>query len=185
MDINDVPLITDEIRNKLSAIFNNQFEEIKNKTNKLLTFPIGNYTNEFEYHNIYAKDHNNEIYYHDSSIMMSVFNFNLRNTLRIYKILQLEKHQPMLNAIRLFAGNKVPMHVDLNKGEIGRENPIYSIVVSGIDGYVFMSNKKDGSHLVAVPGKSQFIMFPTMIEHGALAGKENYDILQIQLNNIP
>lgn len=185
MDIDNVPVITEDIRNKLLFIFENQFNEIKNNVNDLLTFFPGEYSHEFNYHNVFARGYNNQIYYNNSSIMMSVFNFSIKNTLRIYKILGLEKYQPMLNGIRVFSGNKVPMHIDLNKGDIGRDFPIYSIVLSGTDGYVFMSNKKDGSHLVAIPGKSQFIMFPTLIEHGAMAGKENYDILQLQLEKMP
>jgi len=185
MVINDVVKVTDEIREQLSGIFNSQFDEVKDKVNYMLTYPDSTYAHEFDYHNIFQQGHNNIVRYHDESSMMSVFNFNMRNSVKIYRLLQIEKHKPMLNGIRVYAGNKVPMHIDANRGDIGRENPILSIVLSGTDGYVYMSNVRDGNHYVSIPGKVQFVMYPTLIEHGACAGLENYDVLQLQLTEMP
>lgn len=184
MVINDVPIIVDSVRDQLSAIFIDQFNECSNNVNYLLSYPDSIYAHEFDYHNIFKPNHNNLVRHHNGNSMMSVFNFSIRNSIKIYKLLQIEKFRPTINGIRVFAGETVPMHVDLNKGEIGRENPIYSIVVSGSDGVVFMSNRKDGSRLVAIPGKTEFVMYPTMVEHGAIAGAENYDVVQIQLSGL-
>lgn len=185
MVINDVPKITDELRDKLASIFNSQYNEIKDNVSYLLSFPEGEYAHEFDYHNIFQQGDNNLVRTADGKPMMSVFNFNVKNSIRIFRLLGIEQHKPLINGIRVFANGVIPMHIDLNKGELGRELPILSIVLSGSDGMVFMSNKKDGSRLVGVPGKTEFIMYPTMIEHGALAGSENYDLLQIQLSSMP
>jgi len=185
MVISDVPKITDEIRDKLFGIFNSQFVEIESNISYLLTFPSGEYAHEFDYHNIYKQGYNNLVRTFDDKPMMSVFNFNIKNSLRIFRLLGIEQHKPLINGIRVFANGTVPMHIDLNKGELGRELPILSIVLSGSDGMVFMSNRRDGTRLVGIPGKTEFIMYPTMIEHGAMAGSENYDLLQIQLSSMP
>jgi hypothetical protein len=181
MVINDVPKITDDVRNKLSIIFDNQFIEIENNISYLLTFPNADYAHEFDYHNLYQQGCNNLVRSYDGKPMMSVFNFNLRNTVKIFRLLQIENYKPILNGIRVFSNTIVPMHMDLNKGELGRELPILSISVSGDDGMVFMSNEKDGSRRVSVPGKSSFILYPTLMSHGAKSGNENYDLIQIQL----
>jgi len=181
MVIDNVVKVTDDIRNKLSVIFNSQFSDIENNVSYLLTYPVGEYAHEFDYHNIFQQGYNNLVRTNDGKPMMSVFNFSLRNTLKIYRLLEIEQYRPLMNAIRVFSNTIVPMHTDLNKGDIGRELPILSIVVSGSDGMVFMSSQKDGSHQIGIPGKTEFIMYPTLMAHGAISKSENYDLIQIQL----
>ena len=182
MVINDVITITDDLRTALSHIFESQLHEIEHHTNELLTYTDIKYSHEFEYHNLYTVDHNNLIRSVDGHLLMSVFNFNNKNTSRIFKLLDLSKHRPKINGIRVYSNSELPMHMDLNKGEIGRDNPIYSIVLSGSDGTIFISNNSDGSKLVALPGLSEFVMYPTLIQHGAKSRLEHIDVLQIQLS---
>jgi hypothetical protein len=184
MDIGNVVKITDDVRSKLSIIFNSQFSEIENNISYLLTYPIGEYAHEFDYHNIFQPGHNNLVRTCDSKPMMSVFNFSSKHILRIYRLLGIEQYKPLMNGIRVYPNTTVPMHTDLNKGEIGREMPILSIVVNGDDGMVFMSNRKDGTRQIGIPGKTEFIMYPTLMAHGALSKTENYDLIQIQLTNM-
>lgn len=184
MVINDVTKITDEIRDKLSVIFNSQFSEIENNLSYLLTYPVGEYAHEFDYHNVFQQGHNNLVRTNDSKPMMSVFNFSPKNILRIYRLLEIEQYKPLMNGIRVFPDTTVPMHTDLNKGDIGREMPILSIVVNGSDGTVFMSNRKDGTRQIGIPGKTEFIMYPTLMAHGAVSKSENYDLIQIQLTSM-
>ena len=184
MVINNVPIITESDRYHISEIISSQFNEIEARTNPMLTYPPGKFAAEFEYHNTFKVDYNNVVYTSDKRPMMSVFNFNKKNTIKIWKILNLLDKRPILNCIRVFENTTVPMHVDMNKGDIGREKPIYSIVVKGKDGVIYMSNKLDGSKLVAIPGLSQFVMFPTMVQHGAQTKDELMDVLQIQLECI-
>jgi hypothetical protein len=89
-----------------------------------------------------------------------------------------------MNIIRVYPNTAVPFHIDLNKGNIGRENPILSIVINGgRDCMLYIANKLDGNYQLAIPGHSEFIMYPTQIVHGAKSGNLPYTLLQIQLEN--
>jgi hypothetical protein len=184
MVINDVIRITDEIRSNLGNIFKSQYNEIENITSEFLTYKDTVYSGSFDYHNYYKEGHNNIVRAVDNKPMMSVFNFNIKNTVKIFRLLQLEKFKPQLSGIRVYANTNLPMHLDLNRGEVGRDHPIYSIMLTGKGSMVFFSNKSDGSRLVAVPAFSEFIMYPTHMQHGALTYEEDMDVLQIQLGDM-
>jgi hypothetical protein len=184
MVINDVIRITDEIRSQLSDVFKSQFNDIETSISEFLTFKDTVYSGSFDYHNYYKEGHNNIIRAVDNKPMMSVFNFNIKNSVKIFRLLQLEKFKPQLSGIRVYANTNLPMHIDMNRGGVGREYPIYSIMLSGKDGMVFFSNKSDGSRLVAIPPLSEFVMHPTLMQHGALTGAEDMDVLQIQLGDM-
>ena len=115
---------------------------------------------------------------------MNIFNFSPKNATKILKLLNLKEQRPQLNGMRVYANNVLPMHIDLNKGDIGRQYPIYSIVLSGKDSIIFVSNKSDGSKLLALPKMPHFVMYPTLIQHGAKVGSDHLDILQIQLTSM-
>lgn len=180
MVTNNVPVITSEKRFSLNNIIEDQFNSFT-ESYRLLSYSSGNYVNRFDYTDTYQPGKNNIIYSHDGKPLMCVFEFSMRNMIKIYKILELTYERPTINAIRVYPNTVIPMHIDPNKGNIGRNNPILSIVTSGADGVVYMSNKTDGSRQVAVPGLSQFIMCPDTIAHGAKSGSEPYTLLQIQL----
>lgn len=187
MVISDVPLITPKIREALACIFADRFAMVKSNVSPMLTYPEGKYAPSFFYHNVFQQNMLNVIYQPDGCTpMMAVFNFDRRATLRLANVLGLSKATPtpMLSGLRVFPNQTVPMHTDLNKGEIGRTNPIYSVVTQGSDGRVFLSNRKDGSRLACVHGLTEFCMVPTDIEHGAKAGQEPYDMIQIQLSSM-
>jgi hypothetical protein len=184
MVINDVIRITDEIRSQLGNIFKSQFNDIETNTSEFLTFKDIVYSDNFDYHNYYKEGHNNIIRAVDNKPMMSVFNFSIKNSVKIFRLLQLENFKPQLSGIKVYANTNLPMHIDMNRGGVGREYPIYSIMLSGKDGMVFFSNKSDGSRLVAIPALSEFVMHPTLIQHGAVTGAEDMDVLQIQLGDI-
>lgn len=181
MVIDDVPIITPETRSKINEIIEQEFRAIEGSVNPMLSYPPGSYAHTFDYHNVYVTGKNNVVYLHDKTPVMCAFEFSLKSQVKLYKLLNLSEKKPIINAIRVYPYTTVPMHIDLNKGGIGREYPIYSIVVSGIDGCVYMSNKNDGSRQVAIPGLTQFVMCPNVIAHGATSKSEPYTLFQIQL----
>lgn len=181
MDITNVPLIVEEQRTALKTIFDEQYKSY-NTINELLQFPVGDYAHDYIYHNTFQRGVINMIRNSDGTPLMCVFSFSPRNEIKIYRELGLSASRSPVNGLRVFPHQTVAMHIDANRGEIGRNNPIYSVVVNGSDGCVYMSNKQDGTRLVAIPGLQQFVMVPTDIEHGASSGAESYDLLQIQLS---
>ena len=183
MVISDVPIIDEVTRDNLRAIVEQEFERIKEETNALtITAPHGEYIDDFHYDNYYVRGKNNVLYDYDGTPIMCIFDFSPRAQIKIFKILNLTDKRPTMSAVRVFPNTVVPIHIDLNKGgHIGRNHAIYSIVTNGNDGYVYMSNRTDGSKQVIIPGKSQFVMYPTSIAHGAKSGNEPYTLLQLQL----
>jgi len=199
MVINDVTRITDEIRSQLSSVFTSQYNEVQNNISEYVVhkdlvasenlenphyYKDQNISGTFEYTNHYNPGHLNLIRTATNTPVMGVFNFNTKNTVKIFRLLKIEKFRPQLSGIRIYANTELPMHMDLNRGGVGRENPIYSIMLTGKESMVFFTNKKDSSKLAVIPALSEFIMYPTMIQHGALTGNEDMDVLQIQLENI-
>lgn len=182
MDIRDVPKITPEIRSSMKSIFDARYEELKNNISEMITYPPGDYVDEHIYTNTFQHDVLNMIRNHDGSPLMCVFNFSVRNHVRLYKILGIADMKPLINGLRVFPHQVVAMHRDPNRGNIGREHPIFTSIVNGEDGCVYLSNRIDGSRLAAIPGLSDFVMVPSEIEHGASSGESSYDLIQIQLS---
>ena len=182
MVISDLPLITDTIRSDLNFISEQRLSSIELDINRLLTYTNGNYVTEFDYHNIYQIGKNNIVYGYDGIPVMSVFDFDKRSKIKIMRILGITCNDININVIRVRPNTTVPFHIDLNKGDVGRQNPILSIVISGgLDSMLFISNKLDGSYQFALRGNSEFIMYPTQIVHGAKSGNLPYTLLQMQL----
>lgn len=181
MNIHNLPKITDDIRNKLGDIFNSQFKEIENDVNSLFNFVFEDKGHFINYINIYASDKNNVVYMQNGPLLMSAFNFSVKNTLRVYRLLGLETMAPKINAMRVFPNTTIPLHVDPNNGSLGRELLLYTIVTSGSDGIAYAANNITDSPAFISKGKTEFLISPTRIAHGAQSGIENYDILQIQL----
>lgn len=194
MVVNDVPNITSQIRLDLSIIFSSQYNLNKEKCLDFMTYiddPAGNNfcksdgtKGTFKYSNNYTPGSLNIVRDSKNKPLMGVFNFDQKHTIRLFRILELTKFRPQINGIKVYANTELPMHLDLNHGEIGRNFPIYSIMLTGKKSMVFFSNKADGSRLVSIPSLSEFVMFPTQMIHGALTFEEDLDILQIQLNSI-
>lgn len=182
MVIDDLPLITDTIRTQLNSISEQRLSSIELSVNRLLTYTKGDYVTEFDYHNIYQIGKNNIVYGYGGAPVMSVFDFDKRSKIKIMKVLGLSDNDININVIRVCPNTIVPFHLDLNKGDVGRENPILSIVISGgLDSMLYISNKLDGSYQFALRGNGEFIMYPTQVVHGAKSGNVPYSLLQIQL----
>ena len=184
MVVNDVIKITDEIRSKLSEIVTSQYNLIEQNISEYFVYKDKTTPGNFEYTNYFSQGKSNMVRTLEGIPMMTIFNFDTKHTVKLFRLLKLENFKPQLNAIRVFANTELPMHMDLNRGNIGRESPIYSIMLTGKEAMVFFSNKNDGSRLAAIPSLSEFVMFPTMIQHGALTADEHMDVLQIQLNDL-
>ena len=172
-----------EIRQELSEIFNAQFEIIENDSQKLFKFGTGDYAKVEEYSNKISFAKNNIVYSWDQKPIMCVFAFTGKRALKIEKIL--DKTNLKVIGVRVYKNCVVPMHVDPNYHSIGRDNPIHFIVVSAnSECMIYFSNRKDGSKQLAIPGLSEFVMHPTEIEHGARAGGQHMDMIQIMVEQI-
>jgi hypothetical protein len=184
MVINDVPEINITLRNLLHDVFLTEINTAESNKRNLLTYTDDVFSASFEYHNYYSTEMGNIIRTKNDDPVMNIFNFSPKNATKILKLLNLKEQRPQLNGIRVYANNVLPMHIDLNRGDIGRQYPIYSIVLGGKDSMIFVSNKSDGSKLLALPKMPHFVMYPTLIQHGAKVGCEHLDILQIQLTSM-
>ena len=184
MVINDVPEINSTLRNFLHDVFVTEISNAESTNQNLLTYTDDVYSASFEYHNSYSTKIGNIVKTKNDNPVMNIFNFSPKNATKILKLLNLKEQRPQLNGMRVYANNVLPMHIDLNKGDIGRQYPIYSIVLSGKDSIIFVSNKSDGSKLLALPKMPHFVMYPTLIQHGAKVGSDHLDILQIQLTSM-
>lgn len=184
MVVNDVIRITDELRSQLSNVFTSQYNQIEKEISEYFIYKDKTTPGNFEYSNYYNQGHLNMVRTAEGVPMMSVFNFDSKHTVKLFRLLKLEKFKPQLNGIRVFANTDLPMHMDLNRGDVGRDCPIYSIMLTGKGAMVFFSNKNDGSRLAAVPPFSEFIMYPTQMQHGALTYEEDMDVLQIRLGDM-
>lgn len=175
--------ITDETRAQLAEIFQVQYDLVQDNAQKLFIFDKGNYAEIKEYYNKISYTENNIVYSHDSKPIMSVFAFTGKRALKIEKCLNRANLKTV--GVRVFKDSVIPMHVDPNYHSIGRENPIYFIVVSATDdSMIYFSNRKDGTKQVAIPGLSQFKMYPTEIEHGGFAAGQDMDMIQIMVGPI-
>lgn len=175
--------ITEEVRQEMAKIFLQQYEVVVEKEQKLFDFGPGPFATIQNYENRVSFQDNNTIYSHDEKLVMSVFAITGRRLLKIEKLLGKQGLQVV--GMRVPKETVVPMHIDPNKHSIGRENPIHFIVVSGSDdSKIYFSNRRDGSRQIAIPGLSQFIMYPTEIEHGAYSGNQDMDIVQIMVEGI-
>lgn len=172
------------MRQQLADIVAAQYSAIENNISEYFVYVDRTTPGNFEYTNYYTPGHLNMVRSSEGDPMMGVFNFDVKNTIKLLKILKLEKQRPQLNAIRVYANTDLPMHMDLNRGSIGRDRPIYSIMLTGKKAMVFFSNRNDGSRLAAVPPLSEFVMYPTQMQHGAITYDEHMDVLQIQLEDI-
>jgi hypothetical protein len=172
--------ITPDIRAEVIKIFETQYNAIQDKTHPLFIFDHGEYASVRTYYERFSFTENNVVYSADNKPLMSIFAFTGKNSLRLDKLLG--KKNLVINGLRVFKNCKIPLHVDANHEAVGREKPIYSIVLTD-GGVIYFSNKRDGSKLVAIPGMSEFIMSATEIEHGAHAGDCDMDMLQIRLEN--
>lgn len=182
MKISDIPIITEETREKLRSIIESQFLELESKTNHLFNYVNNNGIYTIKYINTYEHGKNNLIYLENGPLLMAAFNFSVKNHLRIYRLLGLENKAPKINAMRIFPNTEIPIHIDPNRGNLGREHLTYTIVTSGADGMAYASDRLGGKKLFIIPGRSNFLLCPTGIPHGAKSGSENYDILQIQID---
>ena len=183
VNFNDLK-VTPDVRNKLSILFTMQFSIAENNISEYLTFKDRIAPGNYNYTNYYQLDHLNIVRCPDNKPMMGVFNFSIKNKLKLCKLLNLDPSKHQVNGIRVYANTDVPMHIDLNRGNIERDNPIYSIMLTGKEAMVFFSNRNDGSRLVAIPPLSEFIMYPTQIQHGAITKDEPLDVLQITLEEM-
>jgi len=182
--INDVIKITDNIRGQISDIFSAQYLQSEKNISEYMTYVDRSTPGNFKYTNYFTTNHLNIVRGPEGNAMMGVFNFDIKNTVKLLRLLKLELFKPQLNGIRVYPNTDVPMHMDLNRGSIGRENPVYSIMLTGKEAMVFFSNRNDGSRLAAIPALGDFIMYPTQIQHGALTKEEPLDVLQIRLEDM-
>lgn len=174
--------ITSEIRSSLAELFIQQYSLVETNPQKLFSFGKGEYAS-IEYHNKISYEHNNVVYGHQGNPVMSVFAFSGKRFLKIQKLL--DKADLKILGLRVFKNSIIPLHVDPNYGSTGRENPILFLVVSGSeDCGVYISNRKDGSKQVMIPGLSKFVLAPTEIEHGAYAADQDMDIVQIMVESV-
>lgn len=171
------------IRAELASIFQMQYDLVESKTQKLFKFDVGEYTQVKTYFNKVSFTQSNIAYSNEDLPLMSVFGFTGKRSLKIEKLLG--KKNLKILGVRVFKDCALPMHMDPNYGSTGRENPIYSIVVAGSDDcMIYFSNRKDGTRQVAIPGLSEFIMYPTEIEHGGYSATQNMDLIQIMVDPI-
>lgn len=185
MKFSDMPLITPEIRTTINDISEHRYLDIEKEVNKMLTYPHGKFVEDFIYHNVYQMGKNNMIYGSDDRPMMTIFDFDKRSKIKIMNVLGIKQHNPNMHIIKVFPDTIVPLHLDLNKGNNGRESAILSIVISGDqDSMLYIGNKLDGEYQFALPGYSEFIMYPTQIVHGAKSGKLPYTLLQITIDTM-
>lgn len=183
MKIGDLPLITEDIRSAINDISEQRYGVIEKDVNEMLTYPEGEYVSDFLYHNVYQMGKNNMIYGSGNKPMMSLFDFDGRSKIKIMNILKIKEHNPDMHIIKVFPDTVVPLHLDLNKGNNGRESAILSIVISGgRDCMLYIGNKLDGNYQFVLPGHSEFIMYPTQIVHGAKSGKLPYTLLQMPID---
>ena len=180
-----IPLISNDDRNKLYSIFDSQLNSYSS-TIDLVTWNTDHlYMNQYDYHNIFDPKHLNIIKDADSRPIMSVFSFSAQNAIRIYRILNFDnpvmRHPRLYNGLRLYAQSKIPLHVDQNNGKVGRDKLVFNITVNGNDSAVYFSNDTSGKKLVHLYGKCDWAMYPNLVIHGAEAGKEHLDLIQIQM----
>jgi hypothetical protein len=175
-----IPVIDVAVRLELAEVFKNQLDLTDNKKNKFFTYDSEIYSENFIYHSDYSFEHQNVAYVNDQPVMC-VFSFNIRNIVKIFNLLSLRETKPKLNGIRVYPNMTVPMHVDIDRYQNGRNNPtlVYSLTKS--DGCILFSNKKDGSAQVTINSNEDFIFNPGDIVHGAKSNKTCIDLLQIQL----
>lgn len=175
--------ITDALRIELSEIFSMQFEMIENKVQKLFIFGAGDFAEIKEYFNKVSFSENNIVYSEQNKPIMSVFAFTGKRSLKIENLL--DQKGLKIIGVRVFKDCVIPLHVDLNYQSTGRDNPVYSIVVAASpDSKIYFSNRKDGTRQLAIPGLSEFIMYPTEIEHGAFSADRDMDLIQIMVDPI-
>ena len=180
--------VTEDTRAAINKIIESRYHTLlddKGSENKLLTFRsmVFSHRADYEYHSIFTPGKNNVAYGADDTPVMSIFDFTTRQRVELLKMLGLSDTRPSMCAIRVPPNTVVPMHVDYNKGETGRDLPTYSIVTSGVDGAIFISATTDGNSQFMIPGKTDYILCPTLIAHGARSGTEPYTLLQIQMKS--
>lgn len=175
--------ITAEIRAELNKIFQLQYELVQNNAQKLFSYDQGAFTKVKEYYNKISFTQNNIVYSHDDKPIMCVFAFTGKRALRIEKLLK--QKGLIITGHKVFKNCVIPMHIDPNYHSVGREKPVYFIVVAGSDDcMIYFSNKQDGSRQVAIPGRSCFMMSATEIEHGGYSADQEMDIIQIMIDPI-
>jgi len=179
-----LPTIDENKRLELKKIFESQYqtftvfsEYIKwHKTDKFLDSQ--DHINKFRFESI------NLIRNYENKEIMHWFSFNIKNVLKICKILNLDtdkfKDPSRYAAGRILPYCTVPMHVDPNFTG-NREYCIFSIALNGKDSQVYFSNSRDGSKKVCIPGIFDWAFYPTLIEHGTITQSESLDLIQIIL----
>jgi len=165
---------------ELKSLFDLRFSEVCDNRNDMLKWVGDVFTEETLNYNNFDKDKCNCVYNSAGANIMSNFWFPPTYADKIRMLLNLQENKsPIVIGIRVFPNMNIPVHLD----KISNNKARLSLVVSGRDGLVYAGSDNNIKGIFSVYGLNTFVMYPAEIPHGATAGAETYDLIQIELDD--
>lgn len=168
-------MISAKQRQRLCILFDKRLKELENFPNKISIWHGNEICTGITNYSEWSTSRLNNFYNDDEKLIMANFWFGDNYINEIFDVLNIQANKnKIVIGLRVPSYTRVPLHKDIIDDTSAR----YTLVIRGQKSQIWLG---EANSKITLYGLCEFTMKPREVLHGALADKENLDLIQFSV----